>query len=70
MDFNSVFKNFFRFTLSLYIDINLERIYLSISPKTISIVPIKVTKSAKKCPFDIFGKTCKWWYAGDLTLHL
>jgi len=35
--------------------------YLSISPKTISIVPIKVTKSAKKWPFAIFGKTCKWW---------
>jgi len=35
-------------------------IYLSISPKTISTVPIKAAKSAKKWPFVITGKTCRW----------
>jgi hypothetical protein len=35
-----------------------------------STVPIIADKSAKKCPFTISGSKCKWWYAGDLTLHL
>lgn len=35
-----------------------------------SMVPSNVTKSAKKCPLANTGKTCKWWKAGDLTLHL
>ena len=33
--------------------------YLSISPKTISIVPIKADKSAKKWPFVNIGSACK-----------
>jgi hypothetical protein len=69
---NSVFKNDFRLMKSFEITIFSVFItcYLSISPKTISIVPIIVTKSAKKCPFINLGNTCMWWYAGDLTLHL
>jgi len=36
-------------------------IYRSISPKTMSIVPINVDRSANKWPLINFGKNCKLW---------
>ena len=45
--------------LSLKYRGKLNLIYLSISPNTISWVPIIVTISAIKCPFDIKGNPCK-----------
>ena len=54
---NFIFNNFiFNIFFLLYVNI-----YLSISPNTISTVPIIATKSAKKCPLASAGATCKWW---------
>lgn len=46
------------------------RIYLSISPKTISKVPIIVTTSATKCFFDKKSNACKCAKPGVRILHL
>jgi hypothetical protein len=45
-------------------------IYLSISPNTISCVPITVTKSANIKPFVITSKPCKCKKPGAFILHL
>lgn len=50
--------------------LDVQLFYLSISPKTMSIVPIIVAKSASRCPFTNFGKNCKLLKDGDLILHL
>ena len=49
---------------NMYSDYKIKKIefyfyYLSISPKTISCVPIIVTTSAIMCPFAIKGNPCK-----------
>jgi hypothetical protein len=43
--------------------------YRSISPKTISIVPISVAKSAIKPPFNILDKICKLKKLGERILQ-
>ena len=43
--------------------------YLSISPKTISIVPIIDIKSCKDKPFILYFNHSKLLYEGDLILH-
>ena len=45
-------------------------LYLSISPKTMSTVPIIVTRSANCLFFINLGKNWMWLYAGDRILHL
>lgn len=54
----------FQIILSIFLNF-----YLSISPNTISCVPIMVTTSAIICPLDIIFNDCKWRKPGAFILQ-